>query len=71
MNDLEINLCSFSKIPLKKISWKTLIGFSWSKQPQRENGMRSIRTVVVVSPSINGRKLILNDKETLNPRAKN
>ena len=62
----------FRKSILTKISWKTWMEFSWSKQPQREKRMRRTRTTVAASlfPEM-GESLILNENKTLNPRTGN
>lgn len=62
---------SFKKSILRKISWKTWIGFSWSKQPQREKRTRSTRTVVIVSLLQKWEKVNFKWKCNLNPRAEN
>ena len=50
MDVSKINPYSFSENPLKKkSSFKTWMGFSWSKQAQREKGMRSTRMAAAVS----------------------
>ena len=72
MDVSKINPYSFSENPLKKKKLENLDEiFLIGKHPQNGEERKNSLMVAAVTPSRNGRNLILNENETLNPRAEN